>query len=188
MPTNYTMYCSPGKTWDHLLHSAKVRHQRKTNRRVWWYSDRHLSSSCTCFSFCGKSTELMLVISQGAGQVTGSVLGRGDFIAGFGPPAWSRTPRQFHGWVWPFGCTSNKRLWQPRGATAREWNYCISYPLVSCHSSLLVIIGQDVSTSKTDSVWWLLVSDDHLVKCHLHYGATENRAALSWRDNMLFTA
>ena len=108
------------------------------------------------------------------------------FHCRFGPLAWSWAPRQFHGWVWPSGCMSNKLLWQPRGATAREWNYCINYPSVSCHSSLLVIIGQDVSTSKTDSVWWPLVSNNHLVKCHLYYGATENRVVLSWRDNMHF--
>lgn len=74
-----------------------------------------------------------------------------------------------------------------QGGHCRGMKLLYELPFISCHSSLWVIISQYVSTSKTDSVWGLLVNNNHLVKCHLYYGAAEHRhAALLCRDAMHF--
>lgn len=181
MSPHYPMYCSPGKLWDHLVHWTKVRSQRKTNKKQRDDTRTDISAPCgPCFSFCGQSTEL-ISSSAGTGRVAGVGCAEGTSLQASALPSGAESG---------CSCTVGSERWavcQPnvcdnQGGHCRGMKLLSELPFISCHSSLWVIIGQYVSTSETDSVWGL-VSNDHLVKCRLHHGATEHRHAASlWRD------
>ena len=182
MSPHYTMYCSPGKFWDHLVHWTKVRPQRKTNEKQRDDTRTDISAPCgPCFSFCGQSTELISSLA-GTGQVAGVGCAEGTSLQVSALPSGAEPG---------CSCMVGSERWavcQPnvcdnQGGHCRGMKLSSELPCTSCHRSLWVMVGQYVSTSETGSVRGLLVGNDHLAKCHLHHGAAERRHAASSRTD-----